>query len=172
MFKRCLLCVPALIMVVLSAACTGEAPPTPEVSVIVQDIMAGSDAVPDEPGITPPPDSVSSAEQQNEASAEEKEYLNAEIDALNQKLTDLQWLRDSYISENPADLQAKLAECDSLIAAVNAQLQGLQSRLARNKSELNASGENELETPADIIPEETATPDDSAPSLEETVPAS
>ena len=172
MFKRCLLCAPALIMVLLSAACIGEAPQTRETPVIVQDIMAGSDDVPGEPGMTPPPDSISSAEQQAEALAEEKEYLQAEIDTLSQKLADLQWLRDSYISENPADLQAKLAECDSLIAAVNAQLQGLQSRLARNKNDLNASGENEPETPSDIIPEETVTPDDLTPNPEKSVPAS
>ncbi len=172
MFKRCLFCATALIMVLLSAACTREAPPTPEASVIVQDIMAGSDDASDEPGMTPPPDSISLAEQQAEALAEEKEYLQAEIDALSQKLADLQWLRDSYIAQNPADLQAKLTECDALIAAVNTQLQGLQSRLARHENDSNASGENEPETPSDIIPEETVTPDDSAPSPEESIPAS
>jgi chromosome segregation ATPase len=98
-----------------------------------------------------PPDTLNATGQQIDALAEEKEYLQNEIDTLTEKIENLEWLRDSYVQENPTGLESKLAECDELIAQATTDLKELQARMTRNEQNLGLqSGDEPVAAPEDI----------------------
>ncbi len=173
MLKRFALTGTAVIFILLAAACGSEAPTVQESSVIAQDILLGADDAEDLPEMTMPPNSSDSADQA-QALADEKEYLQVEIDRLSEKIENLLWLRDSYVQENPADLAVKLAECDALIADAQNELTNLQNRLAQNEQNLGAlSGDKSSAAPEDIVQEmPSEIPSDSQQPPEESAPVS
>lgn len=173
MFKRFVLTGTVVVFMILAAACSSQAPAAAESPVIAQDIMLGADDAA-EPDI-PTPAAFDTAEKDNEALSDQKEYLQKQIDALNEKIENLQWLRDSYDEQNPADLITKLAECDALIADAQAELTSLQNRMTQNEQNLGISNSNEPSvSPEDIQPEAPSeTPIESQePTPEESVPVS
>ncbi len=145
MSKRYIFIGAAVIFMILAAACSGQAPAATESPVIVQDVMLGADDTAEEPDMAMPPDAVGSTQSDADALAEEKDYLQKQIDTLNEKLENLKWLRESYVQENPADLESKLAECDALIADAQTELTELQNRMTRNEQD---QGESDGDEPA------------------------
>ncbi len=169
---QCVLTGMAAIVILLAAGCGSNAPTVQESPVIAQDILLGADDASDIPEMTVMPDSGDTAGQE-QALADEKEYLQNEIDRLNEKIKNLQWLRDSYVQENPADLMTKLADCDALIADAHNELTKLQDRLINNEQNLGAlSNDTHEGAPEDIQPL-TETPSNPPMSAsDESVPVS
>lgn len=162
MFKRSVLTCTAFILILFTAGCGNEAPKPSESPVVAQDIFLGADDAEIEPGLTMPADSGDSAFQE-QALTDEKEYLQKVIDRLNDKIANLQWLKDSYSQENPADLMTKLAECDALIADAQNELTSLQSRLTQNEQNVNALCDEEPSNAPDISQPPLETAPDSQP---------
>ena len=169
---RCILIGTAVIIILLAGGCGGKAPAVSESPVIAEDILLGADEAESAPDVTVMPDPGDSSGQE-QALADEKEYLQREIYRLNEKIENLQWLRDSYVQENPADLMTKLAECDALIADAQNELAKLQDRLTRNEQNLGTlSNDKPADAPEDIQPLAETPPDPSMPAPDESVPVS
>ena len=170
--KWCVLIGTAAIVILLAGGCGSNAPTVQESPIIAQDILLGADNVSDIPEMTVTPDSGDSAGEE-QALADEKEYIQNEIDRLNEKIENLQWLRDSYVQENPADLLTKLAECDALIADAHTELTKLQDRLTKNEQNLGALSNDTPEgAPEDIQPPAETPPDPPMPAPDKSVPVS
>lgn len=132
-----------VLLCILTVGCGIAGQKAQESPVVAQDILLGADSVSEAFEMTVPADAMDAAEQGKDALEAEKTDIQTQLDSINDQIKNLQWLRDSYVLENPADLDDKLAQCDELITKAKASLQRLQQRMTQNSQNLGALSDEE-----------------------------
>lgn len=136
-----------VLIIAVCLGCTGCAVEADNIAqdepLYVQDIILGSEDLDDGFFEEPPVANEPTKEQNEQALLEQSAQLEKQEQALTVKLQALGQLKASYQTENPPDLEAKLARCDALIADTQAKLSALQERLEQNRQ----AGQTLLEPP-------------------------